>query len=93
MESPDGQGGFLPTAWVEYFRFYGEVKWGGGGEKVVAGQVQASSSCTITAYFDRRLTESMRIIFNNLTLNVRNVDDIDERHQYMSIKADLGVGT
>lgn len=89
----DGQGGFKPTEWVEYFRFYGDVKWGKGSEKVVAGQVQAITYCKIMTYFDQRLDTTMRLLFNGNTLNIRDVSDIEERHQFMDISAELGAGT
>ncbi len=93
MMTPDGQGGFLPTEWINYFSFYGEVKWGKGGEKVVAQKVQNYCFCKIIAYFDPRLVEDMRILFNGKTLNVRDVSDLEERHQFMEISAEVGVGT
>lgn len=93
MLESDGQGGYLPTEWVEYFRFWAKVEWTGGSEKEQGGKVTAYSNAKIEAVYDSRLDETMRLVFNGQTLNIRNVDDWQERHYIMDIKAEKGIGT
>lgn len=93
METPDGQGGSLPTAWVEYFRFWAKIEWTGGSEKMQGGKVTAYANAKLEAAWDQRLDESMRIIFNGQTLNVKDVSDWMEKHYIMDITAEKGLGT
>lgn len=93
MMTPDGQGGFKPTEWVEWFRFWASVEWKGGGERDVAGKVQAYSSAKITAAWDARLKEDLRLVFKGMILNIRSVTNWQERNYIMDVDAELGVGT
>lgn len=93
MENSDGQGGSLPTDWVEYFRFWGKVEWKGGSEKEQGGKVTAYANCTIEAAWDQRLSAEMRLLFNGHVCNTKDVSDWQERHYIMDVKAEEGLGT
>lgn len=93
MTISDGQGGFQPTEWVEYFRFYGSVEWGKGKEVMNADRLQSWSWCKITTYYDVRFDTTLRLVFNNQILNMRNVTNLEERNKLSELSAELGCGT
>lgn len=93
MSGPDGQGGQLPTVWIDYFDFMAKVEWTRGGEKEVAGGVQAYDNCKITSYYDGRVDPSMRLKINGQIINIRSMSNVEERFLVMEIKGEKGVGT
>ncbi len=93
MTESDGQGGSLPTVWVDFFWFWGEVKWGKDKEIMVADKVEAISWATIRAYYDQRFATEHRLCFDGKILNIRGHTDVLQRHIVSLINAEEGVGT
>jgi SPP1 family predicted phage head-tail adaptor len=95
---PDGMGGQVERVrgqrWVDYFTFWAFLEWGSGGESQNMNRTQASGMASLVAYFDARLDTSMRIILDDgQILNVRSVDNRNQRSLWLDIEAEQGVGT
>ncbi len=95
---PDGAGGqeaIVPDQlWVNYFSFWADLDWKGGGEKQNMDRTQSADTATLVSYWDARLTAAMRIVLEDGTImNVREVNDRKQRHLWMDIKASSGDGT
>ncbi len=95
---PDGVGGqeaiVQDQLWVDYFSFWGDLDWNGGGKKQVMDRSQASTPCSISAYFDARLDSNMRILLDDgSVLRILDVDNRKQRNVVMDVKAEVGVGS
>lgn len=95
---PDGMGGqqarTVNQPWIDVFTFWAVLDWASGGEKMNMGRVQASGMAKLQARFDSRLTTDMRIILDDgQILNVRSVDNRNQRNLWMDIDAEQGAGT
>jgi SPP1 family predicted phage head-tail adaptor len=94
----DGAGGQEAASygnlWIDYFTFWAQLTWGAGGEREVMNRTQAYGTAKLVARFDPRLGTAMRIILDDGSiLNVRSVDNRNQRYLWMDIDAEQGVGT
>lgn len=99
---PDGMGGQEAASygnlWIDYFVFWAQLTWTAGGEREVMNRTQAYGTAKLVARFvarfDSRLGTAMRIILDDGSiLNVRSVDNRNQRYLWMDIDAEAGVGT
>lgn len=95
---PDGAGGQEAIVegqlWTNYFTFWAELDWSGGGESQNMDRTQSKDTANLVTYFDARLTPAMRIVLEDGTiLNVRDANNRKQRNMWLDIKATAGDGT
>lgn len=88
----DGQGGQVERVWASIERPWCDVKDMTGYERDFGQQLEGVTKYKIIMrYTDVKVTD--RIVWNGKTGNIRNVVDVEERHQFLRIIVEVGVAT
>lgn len=88
----DSMGGQI-TEWVDDYEFYAEINPVKGSETTVADKLEAANYYLLWARWDPRLTESHRVVCDELTMNIRSISNYLGRRQWMDIRCESGVGS
>lgn len=95
MTIDDGAGN-TEGDFAEQFVLYGNLVPKFGGETVMAGRLQGKSTFVLTIRYSslsRRITTDWRArnVRTGETYNIRNIDDAEERHQWLELLVESGV--
>lgn len=94
QETPDGQGGF-ERAWVKLDEVWGRYAPERGREQVSQGRIQASAMALLTIRWARHIayavTESTRVIVDDVPHNIRSIANPDQRRKALEIVVERGV--
>lgn len=84
----DGQGGYA-NDWTDIDEIHAEVKFGGGTESLIAGQLETASLYTISMRWRADLTPAKRVVWEdgNLLriLDVLSVGNPDGKHRELAL--------
>ncbi len=88
--TPDSQGGFT-NAWTQIDEVHAEVRQGGGGEILHAGQLESVNLYQISMRWNQDFTPAQRVIWedgdDSHILDVTSVSNPDGRRREMVIAA------
>ena len=87
---PDGGGGWS-VDWVKVASPWAWIKPMSGSEGLVAMQLQAQVSHDIIIRYREGVTAADRIFYKGRAFNIQSVIDIEERRQWLQIRAMEGV--
>lgn len=82
--TPDEGGGYA-TAWEDGASLWAKVEPLEGSELLRAQQLQARVSHRVTIRYRRGLTAAQRLRLGSRVLEVHQVVDVDERHEFMEL--------
>jgi SPP1 family predicted phage head-tail adaptor len=72
--------GFRSDAWTTVQTVWGKIQPKGGNERMLAKQVQAESTHTITIRYFAGLTTYNRLQYDGRTFNITNINNLEERN-------------
>lgn len=79
------------TGWVTFFRPWAEVKCTGGREYYAAAQVNSENDMMFKIRWSRKiagkLTSELRIVYSGIIYNVVHIEDVNEQHRELIIRA------
>lgn len=79
------------TGWKTFFRPWAEIKCTGGREYYAAAQVNSENDMTFRIRWSRKiagkLTSELRIVYGGIVYNVVHIEDVNEQHRELVIRA------
>lgn len=79
------------TGWETFFRPWAEIKCTGGREYYAAAQVNSENDMTFKIRWSRKiagkLTSELRVVYGGITYNVVQIEDVNEQHRELIIRA------
>lgn len=79
------------TGWETFFRPWAEVRCTGGREYYAAAQVNSENDMTFKIRWSKKvagkLTSELRIVYGGITYNVVHIEDVNEQHRELIIRA------
>lgn len=88
---PDGCGGFTNGPWVKVQDVFLEFKGGSGSERNEHDRIVAWALPKLTMRFLVDVDETYRMVIDGKPYNIRFIDDVEMRHRFHVIRAELGV--
>jgi SPP1 family predicted phage head-tail adaptor len=88
---PDGSGG-QTVQFDVWFNAWAQVKLGARSEQFREQKIQGVKFYTLTMYYDARVTDKMGALIDGQLWNVRSVDGIDGKKEFMEVVVELGDG-
>lgn len=89
---PDSSGGRART-WVKFADVWCAIKQLSGKELKQYEQLnEVKMKKFVTRYYEG-INEKMRLVYHNKEFNIRNVDNLEERNEWLVIMAEEGVVT
>nr|DAJ34948.1 MAG TPA: Putative head tail adaptor [Caudoviricetes sp.] len=83
--------GQLIAGWETVFRPWAEIKCTGGREYYAAAQTNSENDMTFKIRFSKKvagkLTSELRIVYNGIAYNVVHIEDTNELHRELVIRA------
>ncbi len=90
VTSPDGKGGRISN-WVDAFSCFAQITTLFGTETNNSNRVQATKMIRVTIRFRDGIDEAMRILYQDRTMNIRFLNDLGERHQWLEMQCQENV--
>ncbi len=79
------------TGWETVFRPWSEISCTGGREYYAAAQTNSENDMTFKIRFSKKvagkLTSELRIIYDGIVYNVVHIEDVNEQHRELIIRA------
>lgn len=79
------------TGWEMFFRPWAEVKCTGGREYYAAAQVNSENDMRFKIRWSKKiagkLTSELRIVYGGIIYNVVHIEDVNEQHRELIIRA------
>ena len=88
----DGQGGFS-EAWIDVVTVWAKVNPIKKSERIYAGRIEYQRTHEVTIRNLSAITNTMRIIFNNATLQIKSTRSLQNQPFYMVIDCEENQGT
>ncbi len=81
----------LIPVWKTVFKPWAEVRCTGGREYYAAAQTNSENDVTFRIRFSRKvagkLTSELRIVYGGIVYNVVHIEDVNEQHRELVIRA------
>lgn len=81
------ENGIEKEKWTNKYKLYGDIKNLHGSEYELAKQVNNSKTIKIIIQQGPQINEDMRVLFNNKTYDIDNIDNISYQDEELEIKA------
>ena len=94
----DKSTGINKKSWVEYFKCWAEFKTVGWRNYFSSKAAQAENTVTFIIYYSSKTKELLnannpmkdyRILYKNRTYDIKYIEDIGNRHEFIEIKAEV----
>lgn len=88
--TPNQTGGFTRT-WVPYTTIFCKVTQKGGGEPQQQDRLTNTKPTEFITRWRADIIETMRLVFRGKQYNIRSLDNLEFRNEWLIIKAEAGI--
>jgi len=88
--TPDGAGGFS-SVWSTRVNIWCQVTEKSGNETIDGNRLETVETVEFLAHYDSTIVTTDRISYDGSYYNIRRVDDLNRKRQYLKITAESGV--
>jgi SPP1 family predicted phage head-tail adaptor len=89
--SPNSSGGST-VVFQPWFNAWAKVELGARSEQFREQKIQGIKFYTLTMYYDARITDVQAILLDGQLWNIRTVDGVDGKKEYMYVVIQIGAG-